>query len=83
MSALGPVCTFNILWSPKDSSRIIIDNSKAKLQILASLTDDFRSVIYNPKGVIFDVYRTGINDDDCHMTMEEHILDTYAWKQLS
>jgi hypothetical protein len=52
-------------------------------QIVASLTDDFRNIIYNPKGVIFYVYRTGINDDDCHMTMEQHILDTYAWKQLS
>jgi hypothetical protein len=33
--------------SENDASRIVNDNSKATLQIAASLTDDSRGVIYN------------------------------------
>jgi hypothetical protein len=42
-----------------DVSRIIIDNSSAMLQIVASLTDDSRGLIYNYN--MFKVQATGAN----------------------
>ncbi len=33
--------------SVNDASRIVIDNSRVMLQILASLTDNSRGIIYN------------------------------------
>ncbi len=33
--------------SVNDASRIIIDNTRVTLQIVASLTDDYRGVIYD------------------------------------
>jgi hypothetical protein len=35
-----------------DASGIVIDNSRVMLQIVASLTDDSRGIIYNQNGVI-------------------------------
>ncbi len=45
--------------SKNDASRIIIDDSRAMLQIVASLNDNFRGVIYNRN--IFIVQATGLN----------------------
>jgi hypothetical protein len=33
--------------SVNDASRIVIDDCRVMLQILASLTDDYRGIIYN------------------------------------
>ncbi len=43
--------------SVNDASRIIIDDSRVKLQIVASLIDDSRGVIYNCN--MFIVQATG------------------------
>ncbi len=45
--------------SKNDAYRIIIDDSRAMLQIVASLTDNFRGVIYNRN--MFIVQATGLN----------------------
>ncbi len=45
--------------SVNNTSGIIIDNSRVMLQIVASLTDDSRGVIYN--GMIFIMQATGHN----------------------
>jgi hypothetical protein len=42
--------------SENDASRIIIDSSRVMLQIVASLTDDFRGVIYNPNMFIVQAW---------------------------
>jgi hypothetical protein len=43
--------------SVNDTSWIIIDDSRVRLQIVASLTDDYRGVIYN--GNVFIVQASG------------------------
>ncbi len=50
---LAVACTINILRLLNDASRIIIDNSRVSLQIVASLTDDSRGFIDNPRGIIY------------------------------
>ncbi len=41
-----------VLWtsqmSVKDASRIVIDDFRVMLQIVASFTDNFRGIIYDP-----------------------------------
>jgi hypothetical protein len=44
-------CTINILELSNDASRIIIDDYWVMLQIVVSLADDSRGVIYNPRGI--------------------------------
>jgi hypothetical protein len=41
------------LQLPNDASRIVIDISGAMLQIVVSLTDNSRGVIYDPRGIIY------------------------------
>ncbi len=45
--------------SENDASRILMDNSRVMFQIVASLTDDSRGVIYNVN--MFIVQATGLN----------------------
>ncbi len=45
--------------SVEDASRIVIDVSRVMLQIVASITDDSRGIIYDC--ILFIVQATGIN----------------------
>jgi hypothetical protein len=45
-------CTKYILLSSNDASRIVTNDSKVMLLIVTSLTDDYRGITYNPRGVI-------------------------------
>jgi len=40
--------------SINDASRIIIDDSRVMHQIVASLTDDSRGIIYDRNGIIYN-----------------------------
>jgi hypothetical protein len=50
---LTVACTINILLSSNEAPWIIIDDSREMLQTGASLTDNSRGVIYDPRGVIY------------------------------
>jgi hypothetical protein len=45
--------TINILQSSNDTSRIVNDDTRVMLKIVASLTGNSRGVIYNPSGIIY------------------------------
>ncbi len=50
---LTPVaCSISMLQSLNDTSRIMIDDSRVTLQIVASLTNDSRGVICDPRGIV-------------------------------
>ncbi len=50
---LTVACTINILLSSNDGPTVIIDDCREMLQTGASLTDNSRGVIYDPRGVIY------------------------------
>ncbi len=58
-------CIINSLQFWNDASRILTDNSRVMLQIVASLIDNYRGVIYNNRGIIKT--RTGVTYDVCNM----------------
>jgi hypothetical protein len=60
-------CIINSLQFSNGASRILTDNSRVMLQIVVSLIDNFRGVIYNPRGIIYTHLLSGITCDDCKM----------------
>ena len=54
MIVISDTCIINFI---NDASKIVIDNSRVMLQIVASLTDGFRGIIYDR--IMFKVQATG------------------------
>jgi len=46
MIVFSDICTINYI-SVNDTCRVLIDNSRATLQIVASLTDDSKGITYD------------------------------------
>ncbi len=75
MIVISGTCTINIVDELNDGSKIIIDDSRVTLQIVASLTDDSRGVIYD-----CNIFKIQATDASCGLYYK-HIM--IANSQLS
>ncbi len=67
MIVISDACTINIVDELYNGSKIIIDDSRATLQIVTSLTDDSRGVICDCN--IFIIQATDASCYDCQLTI--------------
>jgi len=72
MIVISDACTTNIINECNYTSRIAIEDPRVTLQIVASLTDDTRSIIYDCN--MFIAQATVLYNCGCHFCQWQHFV---------